>query len=294
MALTPLFALVFVGETEAQVDGPLAQEKPTLELVDQIKDLIERAERDQRSKPWLIRQLRGLVRQYDWPWRVALLHDDFRDGDFISNPSWLVASGDFWVGRGSGLRTDFDPPSDNGHRETEARPASPAIEILEGIVWGGREREGGNEQAVSPSAAEIYTELPISNSFAVKLRLDSRSYPERYKRLEMGPYQGGKRDWGYRLAYESGTRASLTLLRTAPGRSAVIDIYEGRVDLEDGRVHLVEWRRDENGEMVVLLDEKEVIRSVDRAYSDSFDGFTLINKGGDYELKDISIFGARR
>ena len=30
------------------------------------------------------------------------------------------------------------------------------------------------------------------------------------------------------------------------------------------------------------------------AYSDSFDGFTFINKGGAYELKEISIFGTRR
>jgi hypothetical protein len=58
--------------------------------------------------------------------------------------------------------------------------------------------------------------------------------------------------------------------------------------------HTFEWRRGNEGQMVVLLDEKEIIRTVDRAYSDLFDGFTLINKGGVYELKEISIFGTRR
>jgi hypothetical protein len=33
------------------------------------------------------------------------------------------------------------------------------------------------------------------------------------------------------------------------------------------------------GKMVVRLDEKEIIRTVDRAYSDSFGGVTLINNG---------------
>jgi len=41
---------------------------------------------DRRSNPALTEQLRDLVRQYDWPWRVSLLYDDFHDGDYIYNP----------------------------------------------------------------------------------------------------------------------------------------------------------------------------------------------------------------
>jgi len=41
----------------------------------------------------------------------------------------------------------------------------------------------------------------------------------------------------------------------------------------------------------VLLDDKEIIRTVDRAHSGSFNGFNIVNKGGVYELKEISIFG---
>jgi hypothetical protein len=43
--------------------------------------------------------------------------------------------------------------------------------------------------------------------------------------------------------------------------------------------------------MVVLLDSREVIRTVDRAYDDPFDGFTVINKGGEFDLRQVSIFG---
>jgi len=66
------------------------------------------------------------------------------------------------------------------------------------------------------------------------------------------------------------------------------------VNLEDGRPHGLEWRRGTDGDMVVLLDDKEIIRTSDRASADSFDGFTVINGGGDYAFSQIAIFGTSR
>ena len=45
--------------------------------------------------------------------------------------------------------------------------------------------------------------------------------------------------------------------------------------------------------MVVLLDNKEVMRTVDRAHDGPFDGFAVINKGGEFELKQVSILGTQ-
>jgi hypothetical protein len=61
--------------------------------------------------------------------------------------------------------------------------------------------------------------------------------------------------------------------------------------MDDGVPHTLEWRRSNDGEMVVLVDNREVIRTVDRAYDDPFDGFAVINKGGEFDLKQISISG---
>jgi hypothetical protein len=125
----------------------------------------------------------------------------------------------------------------------------------------------------------------------VKLQLKFRGNPDGDNRLEFGPYLNNERNLGYRLAYEVGTTPTLSLLRIAPGRSAIIETYDRRLDLEDGNSHIVEWRRGDDGEMVVLLDDKEIIRTVDRAHSESFNGFSIVNKGGVYDLKEISIFG---
>jgi hypothetical protein len=285
--------LVPVSHSQAQVDQGPAGGSRAQELVDQLKELIRGAERDQRSSPWLTKQLRELVRRYDWPWRVTLLHDDFRDGDYTYDPSWIVSNGDFRVMRGVGLRTVFHS-APQGRRPADQRGEYSAFDILEGIFVGGREREGrGDLQTISPSGAEIYTGLLITNTFAVKLQLKFRGNPDGDNRLEFGPYLNNERNLGYRLAYEVGSRPALSLLRIAPGRSAIIETYDRGLDLEDGNPHTIEWRRGDGGEMVVLLDDKEIIRTVDRAHSDSFNGFNIVNKGGLYELKEISIFGTR-
>ncbi|HXV80496.1 MAG TPA: hypothetical protein VEG60_11495 [Candidatus Binatia bacterium] len=288
-----VFGFISIAHVGAAAEEVQARENRTLEVVDHLKELIRSTERDQRSSYWLTQQLRDLVRRYDWPWRVALLHDDFRDGDYTYNPRWNVNHGDFRITRDFALRSVSDPPSQI-RPVSDRRGESPAIEILQDILWGGSEKYQTEPQAFSQSPAEIYTRLPISNAFAAKVQLKFRNSPEGYNRLEFGPYQGSERDSGYRLAYYSGKIPSLTLMRSAPSRSAVVEIYDRGINLEDGNLHTIEWRRGNDGEMVVLLDNTEIIRTVDRAYADSFDGFTIINKGGVYELKEISLFGMRR
>jgi hypothetical protein len=291
VAFAAFLTLVPVSHSQAQVDQGPAGGSRAQELVDQLKELIRGAERDQRSSPWLTKQLRELVRRYEWPWRVALLRDDFRDGDYTYDPSWIVSHGDFRVVRGSGLRTVFDTTRE-GRRLVDRKSENPALDIFEGIFGGARERETRNDlQTTSLAGAEIYTRLAITKAFAVKLQLKFRGNPDDDNRLEFGPYLNNERHLGYRLAYESGNKGALSLLRIAPGRSAIIETYDRGLDLEDGNPHVIEWRRGDDSEMVVLLDDKEIIRTVDRAHSDSFSGFNIVNKGGVYELKEISIFG---
>ena len=265
----------------------------TQELVDQLKEVIRGAEQDRRSNPTTTKQLRDLVRRYDWPWRVSLLYDDFRDGDYTYNPRWVVNQGEFWVARGAGLRSNFDSLAPTTRRTSDRRSDSPALEILGQILLGGRERDEGKSPVSSKSESEIFTRVGITNAFAAKLELNLRNYAERNTRLEFGPFQGEDRSSGYRLVYDSGRTPTLSLLRFGPNRSAVIEIADQGIALDDGNPHTIEWRRGDDGEMVVLLDNKAVIRTVDRAYDDPFDGFAVINKGGEFELRQVSIFGTK-
>src|SRR3990172_9356934 len=152
----------------AQVDRKPVGETRTLELVDQLKDVIQKAEKT-RTDPSLMQQLRDLVRRYDWPWRVALLYDDFHDGDYTANPSWVVDKGDFRVSQ-FGLGTVFTQPASPTPVSSEKRGEKTALEIFSGILGGMTGRGEGmtrREEAATPppqpSTAEIYTALRISN-----------------------------------------------------------------------------------------------------------------------------------
>jgi hypothetical protein len=293
VVLVIFFTVAPVLTGRAQMDQGQSGGARTQELVDNLKEVIREAEQDRRSNPSITRQLRDLVRRYDWPWRVSLLFDDFRDGDFTYDPRWIVNHGEFRVARGAGLRSYFDPTPSGRYRTSDRGSDSPALELLGELLLGGRERAVAETQSSSKSEAEIFTRVGITKAFALKLQLNIKNYVDRNTRLEFGPFQGEERSSGYRLAYESGRSPSLSLLRVGPNRSAVIEMVDQGIVLDDGAPHTMEWRRSVDGEMVVLLDNREVIRALDRAYDDPFDGFSVINKGGEFELKQVSILGTQ-
>ena len=67
VAFAIFLTLISVSHLQAQMEPGSAAGRRTQELVDHLKELIRGAERDQRSSPWLTKQLRELVRRYDWP-----------------------------------------------------------------------------------------------------------------------------------------------------------------------------------------------------------------------------------
>ena len=270
-----------------------------LELVDRLKEVIQRAERN-RVDGATVNQLKDLVRRYDWPWRTKLLNEDFSDGDFTANPPWNVSRGEFRVIRGAGLRTfvGADSMARPTPSERERGGGGSAIEgilggILRGVLEPGPASQGSQFRGAL-ATAEISTPVALGNAFAVRVRLLARERNPENSRVEFGLYRGSERDWGYRLAYSPGSRPALEIVRSSPGRTAVVERYDGATGLEDGRAHQVELRRDRDGAMQVLVDGKELVRTVDKGLNDFFDGFTIVNGGGDYDFERIEIYGTDR
>jgi hypothetical protein len=286
-----LLALLSVGAVDAQIQRSPTGETRTLEIVDQLKDIIQRLERNRNTDPTALQQLRDLVRRYDWPWRARLLSTDFSDSNYRLESNWVIDQGDFRVARGAGLRTVFVPPARSATQKKEE--SSSLGGMLGGIIRGMTEPER-SDQPAQPSAAEIHTELRINNAFALSLQIDARGPSQGDGRLEFGPYLGRERSYGYRLAYNPGKRSAFELLRVSPGRSAVVETSQDYADLDDGRPHNLEWRRATDGEMVVILDGKEMLRTLDRGAADDFDGITIVNAGGEYTISRLEIFGATR
>jgi hypothetical protein len=45
--------------------------------------------------------------------------------------------------------------------------------------------------------------------------------------------------------------------------------------------------------MAVSVDGSELFRVTDKRFPDAFSGFTLVNRGGDYGVRQITITGAK-
>ncbi|MCH7931685.1 MAG: hypothetical protein IH906_05675, partial [Proteobacteria bacterium] len=187
-----------------------------------------------------------------------------------------------------GLRTRFTPPA--RVRLGGEGGGDPAARIFGAILGEIVRQQGGG--APRPAAAELFAAVAVSNAFVVDVEFAAFEAPAQGGGIDFGIYQGGRRETGYRLAYRPGSRPSLALLRVLPTGAATVASVGLATRLEDGYAHRLEWRRGRNGRMVVLLDDAVVIETVDRAIGARFDGFHLVNRGGDYGIRRIAVYGA--
>lgn len=66
--ILPLFiflALLASGVVEAQTEQTQPGDQRSLEMVDRLKEIVQRLEKSRTTEPWLLQQLRDLVRRYD-------------------------------------------------------------------------------------------------------------------------------------------------------------------------------------------------------------------------------------
>ena len=168
--------------------------------------------------------------------------------------------------------------------------------LLQQALGGGKKQSGSQQgqqqQPQQPSFAAVTAPIAITNAFSIKVDMSSRPVagaPE--DRFELGPYQGANAAAGYRLAYSPNAKPHLELLRLSSRGISTLERYDEAINLGDGQVHNLVWTRNPAGAMRVSLDGKTLMNVTDRSFKDPFDGFAMINAGGDYALRQIRIDG---
>ncbi len=280
--------------TDHAAGSAAAPEGQTQEVISELKKIVKKGEQQRRADARFLAELKGLIRKYDWPWPDRLFHDDFTDGDFTSNPMWSPASGDFWVDSSHVLITRFSAPrKERGSAGTgEQEDAGPRIfkSILKEFV-----KEKGDEpgSAPQPEMAEIYSAVTISNAFCMDIELQMLSAGNGAS-LDITPYTGRQRNEGYLLSYVGGPTPTIELARQTYRGSSVIHVSKSGSLLSDGRDHVIRWLRYSDGKMVVAIDGKTIIETLDRTFQDPFDGISIINHNGDYAFARIDIYGKKK
>ncbi len=287
------------GPAGAQ-SNPAGGDKQLEALVKELKDELKRGERERLIDTWYLRDLRKILGRYDNRWSRRLFSDNFSGRGPQLDPPWQVTAGEIRIDWRYGLRTVVEPPVHQ--QQTQSSDRDRMKQLFGQLMQHALTDKQGDQGAQRPSSpsdpgfAAAIAPVKITNAFALRVELTSRVVQGVAKpRLEFGPYQGAYASAGYRLAYTPGATGrtpSLELLRlSSRGGISTVVFYDKPVTLEDGNAHVIEWTRNRRGRMVVQIDGAEIMNVIDRSFRDPFDGVVLVNSGGDYALRSITIDG---
>lgn len=200
------------------------------------------------------------------------VRDDFSDGDHTRNPTWRIAAGRLDV-RNGGLNSVVTPSAE--------RPQDAGRQLIEDLL---KQQLGvgrpGQEGAV---AAVAYLPIRLAPVFRMTMLVSGSAEP--YSHLELGPYRGNALNHGYRLSQRGDQPLQLV---HADERGASV-IASARYRLENRVPQRLIWQRDAEGRMTVSRDGEVLIDVVDRKVSEGFDGFSLINGGGEWTLHELVV-----
>ncbi len=276
----------------AAASGPSSD--PNLEalksLLNELEQTIEEGDRRMIAHPKFLDELRSLVDRYRRKLREIFIFDDFSDGDYRHNPTWIVKSGYFEVTSDHRLwsRVYVDAPA---HSSREEEPPIGLIlkEIMRSTKKDKREKK---KEFVEEQKASIQTLATISPAFEVDLTLVSRS---RWGAMEIVLLGGTPPVPRYRLIYRAAASQErpIEIVRRRGSRDYTIESAVKYPALDDGLPHKIQWIRDAQGQMRVLVDGEEVLSTVEIFYRDKFSGLALVNRGGTYEWGPLQVLKAQ-
>ncbi len=294
-------AAIAVGATTssglaAAQSAPAGGDQQLEKLIKELRTELKRGESERLIDPWYLRDLRKVLGRYENPWGKRLFSDNFSGRGPQPDPPWQVTAGEFLIDWRYGLRTVVEPPPARQQQQTGSSGNQVGQlfgQLLQQTLQGGQIVEQAPADA---GFAAVIAPVKVTNAFSLRVELTSRMVQGSAEpRFEFGPYQGANAAAGYRLAYRPGATGrtpSLELLRlSSRGGTSTLELYDQPLKLEDGKDHVIEWTRNSSGLMVVKVDGAEVMTVTDRSFRDAFDGVALVNSGGDYALKSITIDG---
>ena len=261
------------------------------DLLTELEQKIEDGDRRMVAHPKYIEELRALVKQYRAKLRVVFLRDDFSDGDYWYNPTWVVDSGTFNITSARRLSSEItaDQPASS---QAPAEKTSPLGSVLRDILQAPAEESKREPASTRVKEARIRTAVQIAPAFEVDLTLVSRSTRGTMQIVLLGGDQAVPQ---YRMVYQAAPSQDrpIQIYREREGRSYLIEVANQYPALDDGIPHKMQWIRDTQGRMRVLVDGKEVLSTYEIYYRDNFSGLALVNRNGSYEWGPIAVYQAQ-
>ncbi len=278
------------------------------EMLKTLRQLTDQADRDKAANPVFLADLRRVISDYDtrYRWPVGLLFDDFRDGEFASNPAWTVVGGTWQVTKRGGTNALFSSTRNDGGYNTQSNSGNAADVVANvlGVLLNQQNGQGQNQSGQYQSgqyqpdqnqqgpngSASIVAPVAISDQFYIRLELVSRHG----RQFNFGPYAGRRAQDSYQVSYMAGAANGLVLSRVSERGSQLLGQSRGPINLDDNQAHVIEWKRGPGGKMIVVLDGDPVIEATDPGLRRPFSGFLMANSGGSFGISSVAINGTRQ
>lgn len=262
------------------------------DLLNELELKIKDADKRMVAHPNFLKELQAIVEKYQSKLRHVFLKEDFSDGDYTKGTIWTVLSGHFNITPSRRLQSRLSaerPVEKPAEKEEEDLFGS----ILKEVMRSSSEKK--EEKAPPPGVKEasIRTGVKIGPAFEVDFGLVSRS---EWGSMEIVLLGGERFTPLYRMVYQPSpsTTRPIQIIRERNSRKYLIEEAMKYPSLDDGALHRIQWIRDSQGNMKVLVDGKEVLSTVEIYYNEAFSGVSLVNRGGSYEWGPIKILEATR
>ena len=261
-------------------------------MIDELDLIIEEGSNARAAHPDFLKDLQKTIDKYRIPKKIVFFSDNFADNDFNNNPVWTVSLGEYSIDRYGSLYSSIairkPPPQEEAKEESNGDSGIRVLlDVLNELAKDGKDQQG---TGVSADQAVIYSNATIPNSFILQYSFRSTSS---WGGTSIGVFQGDDLKTGYHLIYQASPAEDrpMQLVRYRYSKPYIVDeVRENGPDLDDGLDHDIRFVRGSNGDMVVTVDGKEVLRSSDLSYQDDFAGVAISNSGGSYAYDNIEFF----
>ena len=262
-------------------------------MINELDIIIEEGTRSRAAHPGFLQDINRIIDQYRIPKKLIFFADDFADNNFSENPTWTIGKGTFSIDSYGSIHSSIASNKPIAEKETEPKSDSERnMRILFGVInelTKEKNDQQGQDENIETQAM-ITSVAPIANSFTLEYTLRSSAH---WGSTSIGVIQGDNHQSGYHLVYQASPAEGrpMKLIRYRYGKEYVIDeVHENSPNLDDGAEHTAQLIRSPNGDMVIIIDNIEVMRTADLSYQDDFTGVMIVNNGGSYSYDNIEFF----
>ena len=256
-------------------------------LIDELRTLIATAEQQNLADPSLLTRLRAFIAKHDFPWKHNVFSDNFRDGNYTTNPAWEVLEGSYRIDSRYGL---VARPTLATTRSNRSSANDLAAQIFSQLL---KQRQPYDSASSNDpqTVARIQLEQPIGNAFAVGTHVSAIGQGGKLI-ISVAQSKTRPETAAYRLTIQSTAAERVVLTRRTPRGDLVLASFSQALQPNQRGYHNFQWQRDNSGDMTVAHNGNTLLTVRDNGIRNAFTHLILESQGAETGVRQVRVSSA--